>query len=616
MLGIDAKPSKKMGARQDLASAGMKDSSLLKKPIGHAKLWLLAVLVGIISGLGAVVFRGLIALFHNLLFLGKLSFIYNANLHTAPSPWGPWVILVPVAGALGVAFLVKNFALEAKGHGVPEVMEAIYYNKGVIRPVVAVIKSLASALSIGSGGSVGREGPIVQIGSSFGSTVGQWLRLPAWQRITMIAAGAGAGIAATFNTPIGGVLFAAELLLHEVSVWTLVPVVISTATATYIGRLFLGANPSFVIPAFQKPYFHPTNPLVLLAYVGLGILMGLISAVFIRSIYFFEDFFDEKVPGNYYTRHLSAMLLIGVLIYVMLAHWGHYYIQGVGYATVQDVLSGTLTSVSLLVLLFGLKIVATSLTLGSGGSGGVFSPSLFLGATFGGAYGVLLNRVFPSLPISPPAFAVVGMAGVVGGATGAAITAIVMIFEMTLDYNVVLPMTITVAISYGIRKFLCKESVYTLKLARRGRHMPEALQANFHLVRLARDMMEKQLTVVPASTSLTELSRRVATLDGNRYLLVEDRGKLLGVVAGDRATQIAAMHGNGASIREIAIKNYEVVAESTTLFELLSKLRSRPVDLFLVTTQDGPLSVRDIKGVISKERIADTITESLGLFSE
>ncbi len=154
----------------------------------------------------------MIAFFHNLFFLGKLSVFYESSVHTAASPWGALIILVPVIGAIGVTWLVQTFAPEARGHGVPEVMDAIYYNKSIIRPVVAVIKSLASALSIGSGGSVGREGPIIQIGSAFGSTVGQWLRIPAWQRTTLIAAGAGAGIAATFNTPIGGVLFAAELV--------------------------------------------------------------------------------------------------------------------------------------------------------------------------------------------------------------------------------------------------------------------------------------------------------------------------------------------------------------------------------------------------------------------
>jgi CIC family chloride channel protein len=177
-----------------------------RKPFVSFVFFLLLIPVGVAARLGAVAFRGLIAFFHNLLIFGKLTVIYDANLHTAVSPWGLFVIFVPVVGAAGVTFLVQNFAPEAKGHGVPEVMDAVYYHKGIIRPVVAVIKSLASALSIGSGGSVGREGPIVQIGSSFGSTLGQIIRIPVWQRITLIGAGTGGGIPATFNTPIVGVL--------------------------------------------------------------------------------------------------------------------------------------------------------------------------------------------------------------------------------------------------------------------------------------------------------------------------------------------------------------------------------------------------------------------------
>ncbi len=315
-------------------------------PLSTLRFSLLAVLIGGVAGMGAVAFRALIALFHNLLFLRTFSITYDANLHTPASPWGPLVILVPVVGALGVVFLVKNFAPEAKGHGVPEVMDAIYYNKGVIRPVVAVIKSLASALSIGSGGAIGREGPIIQIGSSFGSTLGQLMRVPLWQRITLVAAGAGAGIAATFNTPVGGVLFAVEIMMHEVSVRTLVPVAISTATATYVGRMFFGPHPSFVIPGFETPYFHLTDPAVLLTYVGLGILMGLVSALYIKSIYGFEDFFEKRVKGGYYVRHMSGMLVVGVMMYVLFRLFGHYYVEGVGYATVQDVLSGETPSSS------------------------------------------------------------------------------------------------------------------------------------------------------------------------------------------------------------------------------------------------------------------------------
>ena len=450
------------------------------RTVGSAILWMLSLLVGIVAGLGAVAFRALIAIFHNLFFLGRLSATYDANTHTLASPWGPFVILVPVVGAFGVVFLVKNFAPEAKGHGVPEVIDAVFYHKGVIRPVVSVVKALASALSIGSGGSVGREGPIIQIGSSFGSTMGQLLRLPTWQCVTLIAAGAGGGIAATFNTPVGGVLFAVEIVMHEVSARTLVPVVTATATATYVGQLFFGPHPSFSIPALETTYFQLTDPKVLVAYAVLGAIAGLVSALFIYSIYGFEHFFENRVKGGYYVQHAAGMLTVGLMLYFFMSRFGHYYVEGVGYATIQDVLASVQFPIYFLILLFAAKLVATSLTLGSGASGGVFSPALFLGATTGGMYGAVLHRLFPALDISAPAFAVAGMAGVVGGATGAAMAAIVMIFEMTRDYTVIIPMTLTVAISYGVRRSVMRDSIYTRKLVLRGIRYPSPFEPIFN----------------------------------------------------------------------------------------------------------------------------------------
>ena len=515
----------------------------------------LSILIGVVAGLGAVAFRGLIAFFHNLLFLGKLSLVYDANVHTPLSPWGPWVVLVPVVGAIGVTFLVQNFAPEAKGHGVPEVLDAIYYHKGVIRPVVALIKSLASALSIGSGGSVGREGPIVQIGSSFGSTLGQVLRMPTWQRIILIAAGTGAGIAATFNTPIGGVLFAVELMLHEVSVKTIVPVTISTATATYIGQIFFGPHPSFVIPRFETPYFHIDNPLLLLSYAGLGVILGLTSTIYIKSIYAFEDFFDERIKGKPYVRHMLGMLLIGIIIYLLMDVFGRYYIEGVGYSTIQDIFTGALSSAKLLGLLFILKLFATSVTLGSGASGGIFSPSLYLGATLGGAFGAVLRQIFPELPIDPSAFAVAGMAGVAGGATGAPMAAIVMIFEMTLDYNVIIPMTITVAISYGVRTMLSKESIYTMKLARRGHVIPQGLQANFQQLRRAGDLMETHFMTLSASSPLKEVIRMAyEKKDVPAFLVENSNGEILGVVLKDALIEILGDPGETTTLEGITNK--------------------------------------------------------------
>ncbi|MGN6665407.1 MAG: chloride channel protein, partial [Trinickia sp.] len=219
------------------------------EPLPLAWLLILALAVGCITGLGAVAFRDLIGFVHNLLFLGQISFSYDASRFTPASPWGVLVIFVPVVGGLLVTWIVENFAPEAKGHGVPEVMDAIYYKGGIIRPVVALVKSIASAFAIGSGAAVGREGPIIQIGSALGSTFGQFIRMSTGQRITLVAAGAGAGIAATFNTPIGGVLFATELMMPEISVDTFMPVVLATGTATFIGRLFFGAEAAFLVPA-------------------------------------------------------------------------------------------------------------------------------------------------------------------------------------------------------------------------------------------------------------------------------------------------------------------------------------------------------------------------------
>ena len=208
----------------------------LPQRIGLARLSILGVIVGLVTGVGAVLFRSLIGLLHNIAFLGRFEIAYDANLFTPPSPWGAFIILVPVLGGLVVTFLIVNFAPEARGHGVPEVMDAIHYHQGIIRPVVAVIKSIASSISIATGAAVGREGPIVQIGSSLASTLGQIIPMAPWQRITLVAAGAGAGIAATFNTPIGGVLFAIELMLPEVSARTFLPVALATGAATYVGR--------------------------------------------------------------------------------------------------------------------------------------------------------------------------------------------------------------------------------------------------------------------------------------------------------------------------------------------------------------------------------------------
>jgi CIC family chloride channel protein len=444
------------------------------KTLGLFTLGLLSVLVGLAAGLGAVLFRGLIGLFHNLMFLGQLSVVYDANAHTPPAPWGPFVILVPVVGALGVVFVIQTFAPETRGPGVGRVLDAIYHGTGVIRPIVAPVKILASALSIGSGGSVGREGPAVQMGSALGSTTAQILKLCTWQRIALIAAGAGAAIAATLNTPIGAVLFVVEIMLQEVRARTLVPVGIAAAVATYTSRLFFGDRPALLIPGLVC-CSHLANPLLLLSYAVLGVILGMVSTVYIESVYRFEELFKRTNLG-YCGQHILGMLVVGVIVYLVQLSTGHYHVEGVGYATIQDILLGTRFPLYVLLLLFVLKLLVTLLTLGSGASGGIFSPALYLGATLGQAYGLVLAAIFPGAGINPPALAIAGMSGIVAGATGAVVTAIVTLFEMTLDYSVVVPMFITVAFSYGVRKMCSSESIYTLGLARRGHGIPGALR--------------------------------------------------------------------------------------------------------------------------------------------
>ena len=440
--------------------------------IRSARFYILVLLVGVVAGLGAIVFRELIAFFHNLLFYGDFSLEYDVLKHTAPSKWGVGIILVPVIGAVVVAYLVKTFAPEAKGHGVPEVMDAIYYEHGIIRPVVAVIKSIASSITIGSGGSVGREGPIIQIGAAFGSTLGQWFKTADWERITLIACGAGGGIAATFNAPVGGILFAVEIMLPELSARTFIPVSIATAIATYVSYLKFGSN--YFIPITTTAVANIHTPEIA-AYLLLSVLLGLVSALFIWSIYFSEDTFD-RLPGGYYVRHMLGMFMVGVSMYGMIFVYGHYYIQGVGYATVLDVLMDHLISPWFLLGIAVLKLVDTSITLGSGGSGGIFSPLLFIGACFGGAFALACNYLLPGqIDISIQLGALAGMAGLIGACTAAPMTAIIMTSELTNDYTVALPLMIIVAVAYGVRRMIMKEGVYTLKLARRGHFIPDGL---------------------------------------------------------------------------------------------------------------------------------------------
>lgn len=553
-------------------------------------LWLMAVLgilVGVVAGFGAWIFRLLIGLVHNLLFLGEPQLYYDANLHTPAGPFGAAIILAPVIGSVVVTFLVKTFAPEAKGHGVPEVMDAIHYNDGRIRPQVAVVKSIASAVSIGSGGSVGREGPIIQIGAAFGSTLGAIFRLPPRQKIILICAGAGGGIAATFNAPLGGVLFAIELLLLSVNARSLLPVALGTMTATYIGRWLLSTHPSFDVPDLVIPDFHLVQGWGLVLFLPLGLIMGLVCWVFVRGIYWAEDRFDDLIRNDY-LRHALGMLAVGVMIWLMLRFAGNYYIQGVGYAAIMDVLQGALSDPLFLLLLFALKYVATCLTLGSGGSGGVFSPSLFMGATVGAAFGVGCHELFPALAITVPVFAIAGMAAAVGGTTGAVLTASVMVFEMTLDQRAILPIVVTVVIAYALRKYLSPDSIYTLKLRRRGHVVPEGLQAAVDDARAVRHAMSDRYRMARPDA---------LAVPGREPVVVERDGTIVGVVP-------PLPDGSSRPVGDLPMARLVFVPPEAPLVATQREMHREGADYALVLKAPGQKRAADIVGILGPVEIA------------
>src|SRR3984957_17319741 len=491
-------------------------------------LCLMALVVGIMTGIGAVLLRSLIGLIHNVMINGVFKVAYDANILEGVSRWGNWVILSPILGGLVVVYLVDRFAPEARGHGVPEVMDAIYYKRGEIRGVVAVIKSLASALSIGSGASVGREGPIIQIGSALGSAFSKAIGLSTGQKITLLSACAGAGIAATFNTPLGGVLFAIEILLPEVSNRTFLPVVIATGAATLLGRILIGPNPAFTVPEVFFPSASSFGVEEAIAFVCLGALCGVASWAFIRLLVFMEDGFP-KLPGGMYVQNIIGMTLIGLVMIGCTHVFGHSYVDGVGYGVIQSILDQGMTATGLLVLLFVLKLLATTISLGCGASGGIFSPSLFLGATLGAAFASLAALVLPNAGLNLPSAAIVGMAAMVGAGTGGVMTAIIMVFEMTRDYAIIVPVIVAVAVAAGVRRALIPETIYTIKLRHRGHRIPKERHVNLYLVRQARDVMERRFIVAKAGTTLRQ-AFDWEDLDDLRAIVVERDGHIVGLI--------------------------------------------------------------------------------------
>ena len=448
----------------------------LRNELGHwlrersSSLVPLAVVVGVCTGLGAVAFRSLINGF-TWLVTGHQDYAGLGRVASEHLPWlgVGFLVVVPAVAGLIYGPLVHRFAPEARGHGVPEVMYAVSMRGGRIAPKVALVKSLASALCIGGGGSVGREGPIVQIGSAVGSGVAQWLRLDTARVRLLLACGAAGGISATFNTPLAGPFFAMELILRDFAAQSFGAVVLSSVTASIVARAILGNELFLTLPSFSV---H--SPAEYLLYAALGVLVGAVGVAFSRVLYLVEDFCDWLWRGPEWARPAAGGLLLGLLLLAVPEMYG------VGYPVLQNAIEGRYV-VGFLLLLMVAKMLATSLTIGIGGSGGVFAPTLFIGAMAGSAFGALAHLGWPESTEAAGAYGLVGMGAALAGATRASITAVVILFELTGQYSIILPLMIAIALAAGTSHLLSRQTIYTQKLWRRGvdigRHASDNLTA-------------------------------------------------------------------------------------------------------------------------------------------
>ncbi len=465
------------------------------------------MIVGSATGLLSVIF--ILAIKHLSIFLLELS------------EGKSWLLLIlPACGAFFVGYIVKYLAPEAKGHGIPEVMLAVALRRGIIRPFVAVGKILASILTIGTGGSAGREGPIVQIGAAVGSSYSQFLKLGESRTITLLSAGAAAGIAATFNAPIAGVIFVTEVIMRNSGIREFSSLVIASVSSSVISHAFLGNE-----PAFHIPHHEMSNEMELPLFVLLGAICSLVGVLFIRTLFLSEIFFDKlkKIPSV--SKPVMGALIYGPMLFLL------PLLYGGGFPGIELALNGELC-ISILIILIFAKIIGTSICLGSGSSGGVFAPTLFVGAMTGAAFGKVVAVVFPGGSANSGAYAVIGMAAVFAACDRAPVTAILLVFEMTRDYSMILPLMFASVVSALLAEWMHKESIYTCKLKARGIDLNLAEGKNILELIKVKDCMTPfgQCFSVPPYLPLKDMESHFMHNQKRTALVVSSDGKLMGMM--------------------------------------------------------------------------------------
>ncbi|SKA69723.1 chloride channel protein [Desulfobaculum bizertense] len=560
----------------------------------------LAIAIGTLSGLGAV-------LFHHILQGAQYAFYQESGdilgFYGGLARWK--LFLLPALGGLIVGIIVRYGASEAKGHGVPEVMSALTLKGGRIRKRVALVKIIASAVCIGSGGSSGREGPMVQIGSSVGSTLGQLFRVPVMEQRTMVGCGAAAGIAATFNAPIAGTLFALEILVGDFGLSSFSPVVLSSVTATAISRAYWGDLPTFNLPLYEIHSFWEYG-----IYPFLGILAGLAAVLFISVLYASEDFFERLALPDWTKPGLGGLLLGSVLFFFP-------HVFGVGYGSMNLALHGRLPGLMLLALVFA-KVIATSCTLGSGGSGGIFAPSLFIGAMTGGFFGWLAMLLFPGYVAPSGAYALVGMGAVVAGTTQAPITAILILFEMTGDYKIILPMMITCIIATLTASAIKSGSIYTLKLKKRGIDISGGLEQNILRTLRVGSFMYKGPATIPEDMLLIDIIQTFRSDDASYLHVLDDKGLLAGIISfrDIRPYMNEECFGKGTTAGKICTKAPVTVTPQDSIQSALAIMGQHGISQLPVVESGGTrrllgtLPQRDVLAAYDKAVLKREIQES------
>jgi CIC family chloride channel protein len=534
----------------------------------------------------------LIGFFHMLFFDGGNLLFSHITSHPE------WLIpLIPVAGGLAVAPITYRLAKEARGHGVPEVMLAVALRGGIIRPFIALAKSIASSICIGSGGSAGREGPIVQIGSAIGSTVGQVFKMSEDRVRILVGCGAAAGISATFNAPIAGVLFALEIILGDFTMYAFSPVIISSVAATVISRAFLGNYPAFIVPQYNL-----VSVWEMPMYIGLGLLAGGFSVVFIKALYRSEDFFEGLGISNYLKPALGGLIL-GII--------GLFYphVFGVGYEAINMALHEEAVIGVLLLLVF-LKIAATSLTLGSGGSGGIFAPSLFMGAMLGGFFGNMVHLAFPQVTATPGAYALVGMSAMVAGTTHAPITAMLIIFELTGDYRIILPLMLAAVIATLVANKLHADSIYTLKLSRRGITLKAGKDRTLLEGISVGEVMCTSWQTLPQDMPLSQLLRFVEQSRENVFPVLNRRGELEGIVTLQdiRSVVTKSVLEHLVIVEDIMSHSPPTISVDENLASALSKFAVRDLDGMPVVDKHNP---KKLVGILRRSDIISSYNKRL-----